>query len=1303
MKRILVLLLVCLLVSCGKKEEKEKAPPPTTAVWLEEALDLDKAIVRTPPKIVSTTAKIDVEFRDPVVPSHLEGSVLDQNPFVFEPPIEGHAKWLSPRILRFVPDDRLPAGQRISGTLYGKIAFGEQKNVNDFRFSFKVAEQEVLRLDSDFVATPEVENGMTYTGTIAFAQPVELDKIRGSLVFEGPRGKIKLDVIQGEKPDKIQFSSEVIVRTTTGQNFTMSLPGRYTADGEKWEQSVFLAGVGEFKVVAHMDMTPPGAEEPTYGFRFSDPVKDDLDLSGYITVEPEIDYEMRVDGKYLFLQGDFYPGRSYNITIAAGFPSVYGAKRATEFRTAFSLGNIKPEVQWLSRGIYLPTDNNYRLQFKSVNIAKVRVTVTEVFPQNIGFFIQRNALYDQTSGPQRGRYGHFTYQDLNRVGEQIFSEYVEITEDWNKWVKTELDLSPVFNDRRNSVFVVELRFTIDDLVGRCVNAQAELEEGDLYYESTNYYDDPCQPGYYYQKGHHSKMLISSNIGLTVKKAENGLHVFAADVLTARPVLGLELGLYTYQNKHVESQTTDGAGYASFTEKGSYLFGRHSSGIALINDRHPSWQLNNFDVGGSAGGKRGIDVFMYTDRGVHRPGDTVHLSAIIRFDRAVPPERQPVTLDVKNPLGQTVHQAKANCGFNGHVYFPIVTDLSDPTGTWYAKLKIGDEEFSKALKIETVKPNRLKVDVDIPDAIRPPHLTLKGTVTCKYLFGAPGADLKCNINLVLGGRRFTADDFRDFIFETPLKRFESRTLPLFDGKLDSQGMREFEFRLPQLTNAPGIVQGTLKTTVFEKGGNPVSRTDVTTIYPFSAYAGIKDVFEWGSARVGENFNVPLVVVDDKGKPVEGHKIKVAVYVNRHHWWWHSDRRDQKDFRKMESTYLIGEYTYVSKTTPIAHPLAVEDYGRHLIEVTDVTSGHETGLFFSASQWGRPAPTEEKERNFLQIVSDKNVYNIGDQATLTFDTPSEGMALFTVEQGEKVLHREWKPVDTGQTSFSFSLTEEMIPNCYAAISLIQPHNQNTNDLPMRLYGVKTLYVEDQSTHLPMELAAPDELRPKQTFTIDVTSHATERATYTIAIVDDGLLDLTGFETPSAWDHFFQKIRLGVITRDNYDDIIGILFPDIDRYFSIGGGEMFAAEREKRLDRSRVKRFKPVVLFKKPIAIDPGETEKIQFEMPNYVGSVRVMVVGASGHSYSTLEKTVPVKQELMILPTLPRVARPGDAFSLPVSVFATDSTIRKVDLSLALSANLRAEGPATASLPFDKPGEKDTAFWVSVGDAIGADTA
>ncbi len=670
MRKLALVCVIFVFFSCAKKDEEKSFE--TVKQQLAEKLVLNDLIVQTPPKIISAKSTIELVFRDPVVPAHLSENTLDENPFTFEPEIEGYARWKSNKVLEFVPGHILSPGIQVQATLHGKILLGGQKNVDDFLFNFKVAEQEVLSLQGDFVPVSDVKNAVMYKGTLTLAQPANLDKIKDDLVIEGPGKKIDIDLKQSEKQNQIEITSETINRKKAGQSFKVQLPSAYTAGNKSWEEEIFLPGIDVFRVLAHMDMTDPDSPQSIYGFRLSEPIKKQTDLSGYIRITPSLDYKLRIKDKYILIEADFIPAQSYTISISRGFPSIFNNQMENDYKEVFFINNIKPEIKWLSRGIYLPSNNKFKLQFKSVNIARATLEITEIFPQNIGFFLQHNVLTDPDVEAERNRYYYaYDYSDLSRVGEEIYSKSLSITSEKNKWIKTELELDPIFKDKKNSAFVVSLRFESSDLTGRCVNNQDESGENTLYFPDENYYDNPAKAGYYYRNGKKNKLLISSNIGLTAKKTINGVHVFAVDILNAQPVTSLTLNLHSRQNKLLETKTTDAAGYIHFEKNGDYILGNNASGIALIKLDHRSWMLNNFDVGGRSLNTKNTDLFIYTDRGVHRPGDMIHLSAIVRVNNRIPPEKQPVLLKIQNPQGQVVHNDRKPCGFEWACLFSYI--------------------------------------------------------------------------------------------------------------------------------------------------------------------------------------------------------------------------------------------------------------------------------------------------------------------------------------------------------------------------------------------------------------------------------------------------------------------------------------------------------------------------------------------------------------------------------------------------------------------------------------------------------
>ncbi len=258
-------------------------------------------------------------------------------------------------------------------------------------------------------------------------------------------------------------------------------------------------------------------------------------------------------------------------------------------------------------------------------------------------------------------------------------------------------------------------------------------------------------------------------------------------------------------------------------------------------------------------------------------------------------------------------------------------------------------------------------------------------------------------------------------------------------------------------------------------------------------------------------------------------------------------------------------------------------------------------------------------------------------ISLPSASEGSLLVTVEKGNNILSAEWHPLEKGETNITIPITKEMLPTAYVTVSFIQPYRQQSNDRPIRMYGIVALKVEDPATRQELEIIASERFRPNQDFTVTLQTGDKKPTRFTLAVVDQGLLALTAFKTPDPWSEFYRKQRLAVSTYDLFNDVIGAHKGDVFRNFSIGGSEGILMVDEDS-DSGRIKRFVPVVFATEPAMTDKKGRARISFKMPNYMGAVRIMAVTAQGCRYSHAEKSVPVSSDLVILPTLPRILGP-----------------------------------------------------------------
>jgi uncharacterized protein YfaS (alpha-2-macroglobulin family) len=331
--------------------------------------------------------------------------------------------------------------------------------------------------------------------------------------------------------------------------------------------------------------------------------------------------------------------------------------------------------------------------------------------------------------------------------------------------------------------------------------------------------------------------------------------------------------------------------------------------------------------------------------------------------------------------------------------------------------------------------------------------------------------------------------------------------------------------------------------------------------------------------------------------------------------------------------------------------------------------------------------------VAVTSDKEKYNSGDNISLSFPSPENARAIITLENSTGVLDEIRVNTEKGNTEVKLKAKPEMAPNVYAYVTIIQPHAQTINDMPMRLYGIAPIMVEDPATRLSPVIDMPDEVRSKKPFVVKVSEAGKKSMTYTLAIVDEGLLDITGFRTPDPWNYFYSREALGVKTWDLYDYVLGAFGGTLERIFAVGGDETLSDKTA-----NKAKRFIPIVKFLGPFNLAPGKTNSHAINLPQYTGSVRTMVVAGSDRAFGVAEKSVFVKDPLMVLVTAPRVVSPGEKVSLPISLFVQKEGISNVTLK-AESNELITFEEKSKDINVTSTGEKNTGFTFTTGERTG----
>ena len=561
------------------------------------------------------------------------------------------------------------------------------------------------------------------------------------------------------------------------------------------------------------------------------------------------------------------------------------------------------------------------------------------------------------------------------------------------------------------------------------------------------------------------------------------------------------------------------------------------------------------------------------------------------------------------------------------------------------------------------PNKIRVALNIPESFNVNDSTTDWSINSTYLFGEPAGGYKYNVSLDISEEPIDFPQYKDYAFKTP-SSYGYNTYKNAKGTLDKSGFGNIDVDLSDLQFGSVNLLADVSGRVTEDDGRSVVTKKYVKIKKYDSYIGIENTTSYRAP--GSKVDLKAICVSEDGERlVPGKTLKYRVYGNTHYWWWDYSDYDKfiRSFKSDKNTTLLYEGTIVTKDVPVLIDYIIPNEEYLYIELEDPTTGQLTGANLQASEWVDPSVTKKIET--LNVLTDKKKYNVGDKAQIRFKGSAGSKALITIEKAGKIINQYYRNASDNEISEQISITKEMAPNAYVYVTLLQDYKTKQNDRPLRLYGIVPLNVIDDDTKIDLEITAPSQIRPNEKFTVKVQNKKYKKVDFTIAVVDEGLLDITAFKTPSPWEHFFQKIAAKLTLYDNYSEIIDRPYGAVNQILKVGGDESLLDEmarrrRLKELGLEEADRFKPVSMYKGVLSTNEKGEANVEFEMPNYMGSVRIMVIAADGNSYGSAEKNMIVKAPLIVQPTLPRSMKIGDKMSIPVLVFALEDGIGNVEV-------------------------------------------
>ncbi len=1237
------------------------------------------------------------------------GDVINEKIFKFSPHVEGKVYWNGKASLIFQPDEPLQYGQLYNVRVFLDKLFKMKKDQDKiFKFNINVIPLTLTFKGGEiqpYVGKNKKNNFLDVQ--IISSEPIDNKNTNNLLFAEQDGRKLEITNLTSDNASTLDFRIENIVRKEKQSTVTVSWDGSEIGSEDVGSMEFTVPRANEFKFIRAKVINTPNQHIELV---FSDPISTKMNIDGIVYIKDNNDVKYDVESNRILIFTNTRQKGDAVIEIKKELKDQNGRTLKKDLLKGIHFGQILPAVKLIDDGVIMSGKDNWTINFKAVNLSKVDIIIKKIYAGNVKQFLQVNSL--------DGNY------ELNRVANIIHKEQLDLglTPAINDgaWHYYGLDISNMIEDTDHGIYRISLRFKKEYSLYECGDIKDHYNStgysyGNRDYYSDNYYyppnfrwgyqDNPCSDSYFYYDRFVEKNVIASNIGLTVKgDKQNGFTVFATDLLTAEVIKGITVTAYNFQQQPMTSITTNsmGIGKLLLKEDPWMIIAQRDKEFAYVKIKGGnSLSYSKFDTKGEMP-SNGINGFIYADRGVWRPGDTLFLTLIAMDINNKLPEQHPATMKLFDPKGKLIIEKTLSTSKNGFYTFKPVTSTDAITGAWRAEIKVGGAQFSKRVRIENIKPNRLKIVLDIKQK-QLLSGSNKASLKVNWLHGGIASGLRAEINATLIPTKTTFELFPEYSFNDIGRYFAPDEVIVLDKDLNNKGELSFDIDLPPSRRAPGKLKVSFLTRVFEKGGD-FSVTQDNMIYsPFDTYVGLKlPKGESGLSyiEVDKSHRFKVATVNMDGEPVSLNNLQVEIYKTNWSWWYGYNDNNTPGYMSSDYSDIVSNQRINTKDGEgyfdfeISYPM----WGYYYVRVYDPESGHSCGskFYMDWPSWysrdNRSAPGDASQ---LSLSTDKDNYTVGDTVRISFPSPANSNILVSLESNNKIIRTWWQDSQPEESLIEFIADDNMTPNIYATISVIQPIGDTDNDLPARMYGVIPVMIKDPETILKPILNLPEEIAPNSVYDINVSEQNSRKMTYTIAIVDEGLLDLTRFKTPDPHKLFYAKQALFMQTWDMFNYVITAFKGSISNTFAIGGG---FSENDDKPSKKKANRFKPVVTFIGPNTIEAGEVANHKVKMPNYVGSVKIMLIAGNDGAFGNESKNVTVKQPLMVLATMPRVLSPKESIKLPVSVFSMER--KNMDVTVKVSSNRYFDiiNPVKR-ISFTEPGEKTLYFDVQVVDEQG----
>ena len=973
-------------------------------------------------------------------------------------------------------------------------------------------------------------------------------------------------------------------------------------------------------------------------------VSDDaIHYEDYVVLTPAAQPALRRDGNRLCLAGLAF-GTEYQAQLRQGFPAADGAKLAEDTKVTVALRD-RPPVLAFRDGLILPRENAAGVPVVTVNVEHVLLKVIRV-PDRLASQLRASELAERQAYPW----------SINQLEQQrgtiVWKGEMTTAGHRNETVTTLFPLRQALPERKPGVYVLIAEDAADRR--RAVNVADNTGDDDAE-DLRDYRPRAVQ------------WVIDSDIGLTSFQGADGLHVFARSLASAKPIAGIALSLVARDNEELGKATTDGDGHVRFDRgllngKGgaaaTALLAYGAGGDFAFQDvTRPAFDLSDRGVDGrTAPGP--VDAFLYTDRGIYRPKETVHITTLLRDQAANAIAGVPVTLVVARPDGAAYRRVTLADQAVGAVHFPLALSETAPRGHWHVEAyldakaaPVGRAEFEVADFVPQLLEVMLTSAAPALSVGKPVHVD----AAARFLYGAPAAGLDGEADATVAADPDPFPAFRGYRFGLAQESFKEQILPLEVKATDEAGKTAAEGMLADIAPSTLPLRSTIRVGILEPGGRSTSNTLVLPLRRGAGFIGIKPRFPGGRVQEGSTAEFEVIALDANGERSAKSGLRYALVREVTEYNWYSRGRGWGYERSTRDVPVVEGTIDVAATEPAVVSRALP-WGSYRLTVRD-EGGAATSVRFS-SGWAGVLSEDRPDR--AEVSADRAQYRIGDTARLSIRPPSAGDALVIIAN-DHVLASKLVAMPAEGATVEMPVTAEWGTGAYAVVAVYRPLGDGSEHAPTRSIGVTWLPIDPAPRTLAVELGLPDKIAPRRTLEVPVAVHGAEsgRAFVTLAAVDEGILQLTKFHSPAPDAFYFGKRRLALDIRDDYGRLIEA--KGVVGALRSGGDAASLGGRGLEVVPTRT-----VALFSGLVALDGAGHATIPLEVPDFNGEFRLMAVAFDATKLGRAEAHLTVRDAVVSDVTLPRFLAPGDTSRLALSLHNVEGAAGDYE------ARLEAEG-------------------------------